>query len=333
MASNKTSNNSSVGIIGFGSMGARHTANIQELYPSAAIDILTDRRVKMDISENIRMYSSQKQFYARPHDIFFITNETSKHARTVLACLQYNPKGIFVEKPLSHTLRQVEAIRKAVEQQGIVFFVGYCLQFFAPLIFLKKLLREKKIGDILSMRVSAGKDLRKWRSGDYRKRYSSDKKKGGGVVLDLIHEINYPAWLLDEEISYAKGLTGKISRLQITSEDIAEGIFASKSGKIISIHLDYMQVPGRRYCEIVGTKGTLIWEKILIRGSAENEIKIYVGEKLKITHIQAGGNDMYREELKFFMRQVHEGNGYSNLAESIRDLRNALALKAHANIR
>ena len=315
-----------IGIIGFGSIGERHMLNIQELYPQMKIDILTKRKDIKD-SKNICILSSASEFYKKQHDIYFITNETHKHADTILRCLQNRPRGIFIEKPLSNTLKGMEIIKKEVRRQKTNFFVAYCLQFFTPLIFLKKLIQKEEIGDVFFIRVSAGKDLRTWRSGDYKKHYSSDRQKGGGVILDLIHEINYPAWLLNEKIRLAKGLTTKISHLQLKCEDITEGIFLSKSGKIISIHQDYLQVPGRRYCEILGTKGTLIWDKMLIRNSVENEIKIHTAKKSKVIKIKAGGNDMYQKELQFFIQKVRKNKGYSNLDEAMQDMKNALALQ------
>lgn len=316
-----------MGLIGYGSIGQRHAANIRELFPRSTLNVLTKRKDVKSSDKNVRFFSSEKKFYAAGPDIFFITNETHKHAATILRCLRHNPAGIFVEKPISHSLKDIAKIRKEIKKRKPVFFVAYCLQFFKPLVFLKKMIKQKKISVILSMRVSAGKDLRTWRKGDYRKSYSGDSKKGGGVTLDLIHEINYPAWLLGEKLRFVKGFSGNISDLKIKSEDMAEGLFVSEKGKIISVHQDYFQVPGKRYCEILGSRGTLIWEKILRRGSEDNEIKLHTDKRTKIFKIKAGGNDMYRKELAFFIKKTREKKGYSNLEESASDLKNALALK------
>ena len=49
----------------------------------------------------------------------------------------------------------------------------------------------------MSTTVLCGSYLPSWRKNIiYNKSYSSDKKKGGGVLLDLSHEIDYITWIL-----------------------------------------------------------------------------------------------------------------------------------------
>ena len=59
---------------------------------------------------------------------------------------------------------------------------------------------------------------------DYFNSYSSSKKRGGGVLLDLSHEIDYLQWLFGKvnKIEYKK--IKKISNLKIKSEDVAQVI-------------------------------------------------------------------------------------------------------------
>lgn len=310
-----------IGIIGFGSIGQRHYQNIRAGYSKFKINILTKRSdIKPD--KNTAVFASEKEFFAHANDIFFITNETGKHAQTIIKCLAKNPKGIFVEKPIAHSMNSLPGIVKLVKRYKPVFMVGYCLQFHKPLLEIKKMIKGKIIGDIIYIRSSVGQDLRTWRKRDYRANYSYDSSRGGGVVLDLIHDINYPAWLLGEKIFLANGLVSKMNLFDIKSEDIAEGIFKSESGRFISVHLDYLQNPGRRYCEIAGTKGTIVWD------NSEDKIKIISGNlKIKLKSVKQSRNDLYIDELKFFIKKVFENKGYTNINEGISDLQNALALK------
>ena len=292
-----------IGIIGFGSIGQRHYNNIRALYPKFQVNILTKRSdIKPD--ENTAIFASEKKFFAQTNDIFFITNETNKHAQTIAKCLLQNPVGVFVEKPISHNLTGIDKIARMTAKQKTVFFVGYCMQFYPPFVKLKQSL--KQIGKPLFIRASVGQDLRTWRARDYRENYSYDSSRGGGVVLDLIHEINYPAWLLGQKILFKTGIVRKLKAFKIESENISESLFQSEKGVIISIHQDYLRNPGRRYCEIVGTKGTLVWDSL----GAPKPSK-----------------DMHQEELKFFIKKVKKQNGYTNITEAVSDLRNTLALK------
>lgn len=313
-----------IGIIGFGSIGERHYNNLRTIYPKFKINILTKRKdIKPD--KNTVVLASEKDFFGQTNDIYFITNETDKHVSTILKCLLQNPRGIFVEKPIAHNMKCVPEIIKLVEQNKPVFMVGYCLQFHKPLLEIKKMIDSKIIGDVMFMRSSVGQDLRTWRKGNYKDNYSYDSSRGGGVVLDLIHDINYPAWLLGEKIFLANGLVSKMNLFDIKSEDIAEGIFKSENGKFVSIHLDYLQNSGRRYCEVSGTKGTIVWD------STEDKIKIISNnKKTKLKLIKQHRNDLYVDELSFFFKKVSENNGFNNIKESISDLQNALLLKKYA---
>lgn len=315
-----------IGIIGLGSIGARHARNIQAFYPRASVTILTKRTSWDDTGPRTTLVSSQKEFFARPHDVYFITNETHKHARTILQCLAHKPKGIFAEKPLTHNGKDFEKIRRAVSRQKGVFVVGYCMQWYGPLVKIKKLLASGAIGKVLGMRVTVGQDLRTWRPGDYRANYSADKKRGGGVILDLIHELNYPGWMLGESLQLVNGTASNISSLSISSEDVSESLLVSPKGVFISVHQDYFQVPGGRSCEVWGNKGTLLW-RWLIPDSDVHRIQIHTASGSRVVSFSEQRGGMYFRELKDFMRHVRAADGYTNINEAITDMKNAIHIK------
>ncbi|MGC9602334.1 MAG: Gfo/Idh/MocA family oxidoreductase [Minisyncoccia bacterium] len=314
-----------IGVIGLGSIGERHVRNLQTLYPTASIAILTKRKSWNGVAKNTRLVQSEKEFYKQSHDVYFITNETGKHAGAVLACLQQKPKGIFVEKPLCVNTTEAKKIGTALKSYRGVFFVAYCLQFFKPLRELKKIIDEGLIGDVMMVRVMAGKDMRTWRARDFRKSYSSSAADGG-VILDLVHEINYPGWLIGETFEYLAGAYGRVM-LPIGAEDIAMSTYRSKRGVLLSIHQDYLQNPGMRSCEVFGTKGTALWSRMLRRGSDINELRIETQKGSQTRAVKAGGNDMYIAETKFFIRQVTKGAKVSNFAEARLDIENVEAFK------
>lgn len=317
-----------IGVIGLGSIGECHLRNLQELYPNALITVLTKRKSWSFAAKNTRLVQSEKVFFTLKHDVYIVTNETHKHAKTILRCLSTHPKGIFVEKPLSHSLADLKKIKEQVQKQKTVFVVGYNLQFFKPLLKLKQLLQQKVVGEVSYMRVSVGQDLRAWRKTDYRTSYSSDPKRGGGVVLDLIHDLNYPSWLLEDELQFIAGVSGHISHLDIASEDVADGMFLSRGGVLVSVHQDYLQVPGKRSCEIVGEKGTIVWEWIL-SGPVRCSIEVRTRGKVQKRVLQEKDkNAMYKDELKSFMKHTAATDAYTNIASALKDMHNATALRS-----
>ena len=59
-----------------------------------------------------------------------------------------------------------------------------------------------------------------WRDCDYRQNYSAKKNLGGGVLLDLSHEIDLAFYLFGKlKLEFAQNF--KISELDIDSDDFA----------------------------------------------------------------------------------------------------------------
>jgi CMP-N,N'-diacetyllegionaminic acid synthase len=71
---------------------------------------------------------------------------------------------------------------------------------------------------ILNINIFCGSNLPDWKKTDYSKSYSASKKLGGGVLLDLSHEIDYLHWIFgDLNILYS--YNKKISNLDIDCDD------------------------------------------------------------------------------------------------------------------
>lgn len=297
-----------IGIIGFGSIGKRHYTNLQKY--NADIVILTKRK---DTRANTA--ARWNEFIKKgPYDIFFITNETFKHIPTLKKCLKENPKAIFMEKPLSHNTKELRQISRIIKQKKVSVWVGYNFHFFKPFIKIKKLIADHALGKIYYVRASIGQDLRTWRPRDYRENYSAKKQQGGGVVLDLVHDINYPAWLLGEKLVPQSAIVRKLSQLEIDTEDCAETILMSTSGVIVTVHQDYLRVPRKQSIEISGEAGTIEWDSIY------NTIQIETATKTRKEVVESERNEMFVDELKFFMNSVKQGKFFTNIDEAIHDM-------------
>ncbi len=311
-----------IGIIGFGSIGKRHLENLQ-FYKDVDTVVLSKRT---DLS-NITTVSSWDELAKHgPFDAFFITNETSKHVETIEKCIKLNPKALLIEKPLSNNIKMLTELAEEMKQKEISSWVAYNFHFFEPFLHIKKILKDKILGRIYYMRVSVGQDLLQWRERDYRQCYSSSKDDGGGVMLDLVHEINYPAWLLGEKLQAKICYLDKISSLEIDTEDCAESVLVSDSGVIVSIHQDYIRVPYGRYLEIAGDQGTLVWNSDNNTIVVKNHESVILSEKIELER-----NNMYEREIDFFIDSLQKGDYFSNVDEAIHDVEIIEDLKKYAS--
>lgn len=90
--------------------------------------------------------------------------------------------------------------------------------------------------------------------------YSAHPEQGGGVILDLVHEVDLARRLFGEFDAVA-ARAGHFSSLLIESEDTACVVLSKTRGPpVVSISLDYVSRHCVRRYEIVGDAGTLVWD-------------------------------------------------------------------------
>jgi predicted dehydrogenase len=168
--------------------------------------------------------------------------------------------NLFVEKPLSHTWEQVETLLAIVKEKGLIGMVGFDMHFDPGLQKVRELLKEGMIGHVTAIQAQVGQYLPDWHPWeDYRKGVSARVETGGGVILDLIHEIDYVTWLMGKAKEVVS-MNGRVSHLEIETEDTASILIRFQSNAIGTINLDYIQRTLSRSCRIVGEEGTITWD-------------------------------------------------------------------------
>lgn len=121
-----------------------------------------------------------------------ISNPTSNHKDTILNLLDLNCP-LFIEKPLYHKL-DVDEILADVNKRNILTYVACNLRFLDSLLFVKDeiIQNRKRLNEV---NVYCGSYLPSWRDTDYKISYSAIPSLGGGVHIDLIHELDYLYWI------------------------------------------------------------------------------------------------------------------------------------------
>lgn len=250
-------------LVGLGSIGRRHLSNIKKSNPDAEITVWHLHSKKDELSEKLNdvntvVYSFEDAVREKP-DVAFITCPSSLHISIAIRLAQ---KGIdlFIEKPLSSNLADVQRFLRVGKTQKIVIMVGYNFRFHYPLQLIKQKISEGIIGKPLGIRAEVGQYLPDWRPGtDYRHSVSAQKKLGGGVVLELSHELDYARWLIGE-VKSVSAQVDKLSNLELDVEDSADIILKFSNNAVGNIHLDMFQRTPTRFCHVVGSEGTLHWD-------------------------------------------------------------------------
>jgi len=249
-------------VVGLGSIGRRHLGNIRTVEPDAEITVVRHARSDAPPPEGAdRVVYTIEDAIALGPDVAFVCGPTSKHVQQAVALADAGAH-LFVEKPLAADVAGAEAIVDAAARSGVSLIVGYNLRFLPSLQVLKRELESGSIGRPTSARAEVGQYLPDWRPGvDYRESNSARAELGGGIELELSHEIDYVGWLLGDAASVTAVLS-KTSDLEIEGDDTAEIVSSMRSGALASIHLDMTQRATTRTCRIAGTAGTLLWDGI-----------------------------------------------------------------------
>lgn len=269
-------------IIGSGSIGIRHARSLRVLRPNIELVFLREGvRARNSVLplDDCRLASSfEAELINRP-DLIVIANPSSLHLRYLEGSI-VNNIPFYAEKPLVTSLEDLFALQRVIQSVAAVptNLVGCNLRFLPSLLKVKELLQAGSVGNLVSASFVAGQWLPDWRpSQDYSQSYSAKKELGGGVLLDLIHEIDATKWLLGE-FNAIYGVSGKFSQLNIETADVASILMSRKEGPLVSIQLDYVsRLPVRHYT-FVGDAGTIEWnlpqKSLIINRSKEIKEKI-----------------------------------------------------------
>ena len=300
-------------IIGLGSIAKKHISAISALIPDPLFFALRSNKNSTTL-ENVKNIFEINE---APKDIDFIiiSNPSNLHASTIKKVIFLN-KPIFIEKPIFNNIESNIEIRNLINKIGIKTYIACNLRFHPSIIFLKNYIdnNNKKINEV---NLYCGSYLPQWRANsDYTESYSAKKNMGGGVDLDLIHELDYAIWLFGFPLNY-NSTKRKISQLKIDSFDYC--LYNLKYYEFnLSIILNYYRITPKREIEIVFEDDILICNLLNaeIRNS-KNEI-IFFDNSYNI-------NKTYLSQAEYFINKLKNDDPYmNNLDESFEILKIAL---------
>jgi len=241
-------------IIGGGSIGKRHSFNLNNLgVQTRIVDIDEIGNIDNILQEDFNMG--------------LVCSPNAKHVEHCFKLAQYGIP-IFCEKPFYSTKDGVEELLDITKEKSLITMVG-CNLRFTP---------EINQIDPNSKYISAyfGYNLQKWRPHtDHLKSYSANKHLGGGVLLDVIHELDYLYYKFGdiENISYIKN---KLTNITNDTEDLVVGRIEFKNGTIADFQLNYLSTEYQRYYDILNN------------------------DTLNRVHLNIN-NSMYTKEIEYFL--------------------------------
>ena len=266
-------------IIGFGSIGQKH-AKVLKNFKDIKIRVLSSqKRIPYKKLSNLAEAISYDPKY------IIIASVTSLHFKYLKFIEEhFSKKLVLVEKPLFDK-------SKILPLKKNHYFVGYNLRFHPIIQLLKRKFSNTKANFV---KVNCSSYLPDWRNNiNYSKSNSAKKTKGGGVLLELSHELDYLTWIFgDIFINYV--FNDKISNLKIDTDDILLLNGRTKAKKtIINASLNFFSRVKKREIQVESNNlsifADLINCKLIIYKNKSKKIytwkKITTLETLKREHI------------------------------------------------
>lgn len=276
-------------VIGTGSIAQKHIDILNSLNYSVYVYSKTNEKFFKKNSKITRLVNLAK---LDNFEFTILANKTSNHLR-ILKILIKQKMHIYCEKPIYYKKFNYHHIKNLIKKNKIIFHNGYQLRNDTKIKYIQKKLKNQKIK---SFQVSVGHDFNKWRkAGIHKKSYFSDTKKGGGVIFELIHEINL--------INLLFGKIKKISTIKSNSEnykceDVAVSIIETKNKILGSLYQDMLSNVLFRYINIVTNKNFFkidIANNLIIE---DNKIKKFDNKNNQV--------DLLRKNILLFKNRINK---------------------------
>ena len=291
-------------VFGLGSIGMRHARNLKSLGVEnvAGMDPNAGRRQRFLDEHGGETAETIEEALSSPPDLAVIASPNRFHVEQANACARIGCH-LLIEKPLGSDVDGVDELISEIEAQGLFAHVGSNWKFHAAFAAMKRLLDERRVGQVTGAQVLAGQWLPDWHPWeDFRKGYSARADLGGGVVLDS-HELDYLTWLLGP-VRETTGMTAHSGALDIETEDVAAICLRFESGALATLQLDYIQREYRRRYHISGDAGTIEWD---VRSGVVNCYRAETGRTETIETPLGDVNDMYVAQMQHVLDGVRGG--------------------------
>lgn len=219
-------------IIGHSSISKKHLSFIRNKN-KYKFYIVSKHLKKHDFLNKINFDQAQNKLF----DFAIICGPSSERIENLYK-IKKNCKKFFLEKPIADQYKRIVKLKRDASLIKKLY-VGYVFRHSNLIKKLKKLINNKKNGKFLGAQIISRSFLPNWRKHiNYKKSVSAIKSKGGGVLLELSHEIDLMLYLFGkcEIVSSALSNSGTLG---INVEERADIILRSKNSSFINILLDF----------------------------------------------------------------------------------------------
>jgi predicted dehydrogenase len=242
---------------GLGSIGRRHATVLSDLGADVHGWPVRPRPGDMD---GIRLVTdTQGAEMSGRADLVVIATDTARHVDDALDALDAGAARVLLEKPVAPT---AEAAGRLWQHPEAAYRVFVAAPLRAHLGFLEFRDRALALPTPATAHVFSQSWLPDWRPDrDYRESYSA-RADEGGVLRDLVHEIDYAVAVFGPPADGSiRAVVEWDGPLQIAAEQGATMLWRTSSATV-TLRLDYTTRPARRGALLTTADGSVAWDPV-----------------------------------------------------------------------
>lgn len=244
---------SSARVVGTGSIGTRYLRALSTLIESRPLAVPVGGVLR---NQELAQFATLEQYsaLARPKvDLCVIATDTIRHLEDA-SHFSDSTELLLIEKPLTYSAQALKDSEWSRSRTKVA--VSTPLRFMNGFGAVRAALET--FGEITGVSVECKSWLPSWRPGtDFRHSYSADPRQGG-VLLDLIHEIDYCLQLFGSPDKLSANLSHH-SPLGISSESSAHLLWRYGNFDLQMV-LDYVSRPPSRFIMVYGSEKAVKWD-------------------------------------------------------------------------
>jgi predicted dehydrogenase len=301
---------------GLGSIGTRHARLLKTHFKHDLYALRSNKNGKGNELGIKEIYNLKDIDKIKP-DIAFITNPTNLHIHYALLCAK---KGInlFIEKPLSNNNQGIQELINEIRKRHLVSYTAYNLRFHPAIVWLKEYLKKNYPFHVT---INASSYLPDWRKNvKHLEHYSAFKSKGGGVILELSHEIDYLYYLFGG-FKKIKINSKRLSDVTVDAEDFIDLLAEFNNNIFGNIHINFFSQLLRREIILDFQETTLIADLI------KHKITIIKNKREEIIDFKIEKDDIYIAQLKYFFSVYKKTKMMNNIDESVHVFKEIMKIK------
>lgn len=273
----------SVAVIGAGSIGQRHARNLLTL--GAQVSHIGWREFDAAAFEK-----------RRDIDAVVIATATQIRLELITLCARMG-LPFYVEKPLTWNLGELAAIHETAPAVADRSLVGFMMRYHPAFLALA----QEDLSDVYAFAFEIGHDVRQWRPNwRFGESYAA-LPKGGGVLLDLSHEIDMAQVLFPGLALQAVNCLGHADFPGVDFSTTVQ--VAAPGGPIGSVSMDYLSPVFIRRARLRGLRRNI--DVDFLQPSVS-----FIFPQLKNTQDYVfTRNDMFLAAMRDFLNLTEHGEG------------------------